>query len=174
MNRPSIRRPRRWWLPTAAIIAAAAIATIVLATHRSPATRTLPPPRARQYSAYTACLLTGPNGLADPTVSPIWAGMQEASTSTHAQISYLAVTGPQTAGNAYPYATALLQRRCNAIIATGTAPTAAITQLAPGNSATKFATIGGPATTGITTIPAQPTANMRSTIAQLVTTWATQ
>jgi basic membrane lipoprotein Med (substrate-binding protein (PBP1-ABC) superfamily) len=84
-----------------------------------------PPPRARQYLAFTACLLTGPQGIQAADAAPVWAGMQQASLATRAKVQYLSVTDPQTTENASAFLASLTQSRCNLVFATGDKPTAA-------------------------------------------------
>jgi len=86
----------------------------------------LPPARARVYESVDACLLTGPQGLADPDASQVWAGMQDASKANSARVSYLAVTGPATAAQAAPFAGTLLVRGCKVVVASGTPERAAV------------------------------------------------
>ena len=91
----------------------------------SPGGRVLPPARARVYESVDACLLTGPQGLADPVASQVWAGMQDASLKTHAEVSYLAVSGPATKANALPFLGSLLVEHCAVVVASGSAEQAA-------------------------------------------------
>ncbi|HEY4867303.1 MAG TPA: hypothetical protein VIK45_17525, partial [Candidatus Dormibacteraeota bacterium] len=51
-----------------------------------------PPARARQYLSFTACLLTDSRGLAGAQASAAWAGLEQASASTRAQVQYLSVS----------------------------------------------------------------------------------
>ena len=88
----------------------------------SPAT---PQPRARQYLDYTACLLTGAQGIAEPDAAPVWAGMQQASLATHAKVQYLPVTDPPTIENASAFLAGLAQGNCDLVFAAGAKPTAA-------------------------------------------------
>src|SRR5574340_860169 len=88
--------------------------------------RHMPPARARVYTAFSTCLLTGPRGLADGQVAPVWAGMEEASLATRAKVSYLPVAGPATVGAATPYLGSLVAQHCDVIIAVGAPETAAV------------------------------------------------
>jgi len=83
-------------------------------------------PRARQYTAATACLLTPAAGITDKAAVPVWDGMQKASLATHGKVRYLAVTGDQTPANAATYLATLAIGGCNLILATGQAPAAAV------------------------------------------------
>jgi len=106
------RRYRLWlWAATAVVVVVAAgFTTWTLWPHS-------PTPRARQYLNVTACLLTGPSGVAPGTsAAPVWTAMQSASVATHVMVSYLPDTGSADAG---PMLNALVQRRCGVIIATG-------------------------------------------------------
>jgi hypothetical protein len=87
--------------------------------------RALPPARARVYENVDACLLTGPQGLADPSSAQAWAGLEDVSRATSARVSYLAVTGPATEAAAVPFAGSLLVRGCKVVVASGPAERAA-------------------------------------------------
>jgi hypothetical protein len=156
----------RWWLTGAGVITLAVILIVVL--WPTP-TRTLPPTRARQYLAFDACLLTGPQGLADPAVAPVWAGMQDASLATHAKVSYLAVTGPQTPGNAQPYANTLLQRQCSLVIGVGQSQVDAVEAVARTHPTTKFAVeTDSPTSTNITALTASTPTTLRAATAAVI------
>jgi hypothetical protein len=101
------------------------------------------PPRARQYLDFTACLLTGPQGVQDPQATPVWAGMQQASLATHAKIQYIAVTGAQTSQNATAYLASLAQSHCRIVFTSGEAPAAAATQQAGAYPSVTFYVLGG-------------------------------
>lgn len=95
--------------------------------------------------------------------------MQDASTATRAKVSYLAVTGPETTGNAVPYVNTLLQRQCSLVIAVGQPQVAALEQVAPNHPDIHFAALGNQfATTNITTVPSTPAGAARSSIATLI------
>jgi hypothetical protein len=83
-----------------AVVVAAAVAAIVWVL---PGGQTQPPARARVCSAFSACLLTDAHGLAGAPAKEAWAGMERASLATHARVSFLAVAGAATRGNAVPY-----------------------------------------------------------------------
>ena len=95
--------------------------------------------RSRQYGDARACMLTGAGGVSDPVAAAAWAGMQGASSSTRAMISYLSVPAPATRASAQPYVASLVQRQCGVIVAVGQAQTAA---------AWSAATASGGGTTG--------------------------
>lgn len=81
-----------------------------------------PASRARQYSNHVACLLTDETGITGKAATPVWAGMQQASTSTHMQVTFLAMQGPATLQSAQAYLNTLALRGCNIIITSGTLP----------------------------------------------------
>lgn len=85
-----------------------------------------PKPRAREYRDVTACLLTDERGLAGEQAQAVWAGMQKVSLAHLVKVQYLAVTGPQTAANARTYFNSLGLQRCEAIVAVGEIPVAAV------------------------------------------------
>ncbi|MCM2418126.1 BMP family ABC transporter substrate-binding protein [Streptomyces sp. RKAG293] len=138
------RMPQRWVLVSSGAVAVAVAVTAVLIASLSGGAgdRQLPPSRAREYSAQQACLLTPAQGLADAAVKPVWAGMQGASATTKAQVSYLAVAGEQTAANAAPYLAALAARHCNVVLTVGAAPAGAVTVDAARFPATRFLVVG--------------------------------
>lgn len=108
------------------LAAAAALTVVVVLAVGSPAPKPaniVPISRAQTYTAYSACLLTGSSGLTDPVAEATWAGMQAASDTTHAQVSYLPMQGAATAGNAGVYINTLALRGCSIVIAAGTLPT---------------------------------------------------
>jgi len=87
--------------------------------------------RVRQYDVGTrACLLTGATGVSEPVAAAAWAGLEGASSSTRAVVSYLPVPGPATRASAQPYLTSLVQRQCGVIVAVGPAQVAAASSAA--------------------------------------------
>jgi basic membrane lipoprotein Med (substrate-binding protein (PBP1-ABC) superfamily) len=137
------RVPPRWVLVSAgAAVAFAAATLIVWSSSGGGADRRIPPTRARVYSQQQACLLTSARGLADAAVSPVWAGMQEASAKTKAQVSYLAVAGEQSAANAAPYLASLAANHCDVVLTVGSAPAGAVVLDGPRFPHTRFLVIG--------------------------------
>ena len=160
-----------WWAAAAVALAtfgAVAVAVVLLVSgggSGSPATR------ARVYSSFQACLVTGARGIADPQAAPVWAGMEDASLRTRAMVSYLAVTGPSTEGNALSFVNSLVLRHCDVIVASGTAQLAAALADAHRFTAIRFVLAGsgvdGPAAgANVTVVPAGAAA--RSAIASVV------
>lgn len=98
--------------------------------------------RARVYSSYQACLLTGGSGITSGPAAQAWAGMEDASAQTRAKVSYLAVSGPATAGNAGTFLGSLLVRKCGVIVAAGSAEQAAVLTEAPKFPAVRFVLAG--------------------------------
>jgi len=133
---------RRFWWIGALVVGAAVVAVAVAVTLRPTGGRQLPPARARQYRAFSACLLTGAGGLADVRAATVWSGMQDASSATLAKVSYLAAVGPETVPNALPFAESLIQQRCDVVVAVGTAETAAIVQEASKHLDVRFVVVG--------------------------------
>jgi basic membrane lipoprotein Med (substrate-binding protein (PBP1-ABC) superfamily) len=129
-----------------------------------------PAPRARSYLAFTACLLTNPQGLASPQAAAAWAGLENASATTRAKVQYLAVPpGTTTAASARPYLASLLLRKCSVVVATGPAQVAAVDADARQFGSVKFAVAGGHASAAnVTAMPASPGA-VRSAVTALVT-----
>ena len=131
---------RRWWVW--AIAAALVVGGLVtwLAWPSEP-----PPPRARPYLEFTACLLTDEKGLAGAQAAPVWAGMQEASLATHAKVQYQQVMGEATVANAQPYLAGLLQRQCAVVFAVGPAQVGAVAAQASKYPGVRFVVVGGSA-----------------------------
>jgi basic membrane lipoprotein Med (substrate-binding protein (PBP1-ABC) superfamily) len=170
--RPLARHPRLAVGTT--LIAAAAIGAGVLASSTTP--RTTPRPytpvrRARTYSAYTACLLTGPNGITEAASAPVWAGMESASDATHAQVSYLALQGPQTSSNAADYINALAMRGCTLILTSGTTAGQGAANRAAALPRIDFITVGAPAgkAANVTAVTATAPSVITRTVSALVT-----
>jgi len=84
------------------------------------------PTRARVYANMDACLLTGPGGVADPAVAPVWAGMEEVSATGQVRTSYLAVSAPATAASVQSHLGSLLVSKCDLIVAVGAPERAAV------------------------------------------------
>lgn len=159
------KRPR-WWLAAAGV---AAVAGLGLGLWFGTRGRYIPPARARLYSASSACLLTGPRGLADRQVAPVWAGMEDASLVTRTKVSYLAVAGPGTLGDAMPYLGSLVVRHCDVIIAVGQPQTAAVNADSSRFPATRFVAVGsGAPRRNVTVVPAGSSGMVRSRVAGLV------
>ncbi|MFF3143559.1 hypothetical protein ACFVRU_17945 [Streptomyces sp. NPDC057927] len=115
-----------------AVIVAVAVAVTGYFLSRTDTKRQVPDTRARPYKDVDACLLTGKDGItAGTTAAEVWQGMQDASLKTHARVSYVPVTGDQSAANARPYLNGLLQRSCDVVVATGKPEVTAATQTAP-------------------------------------------
>ncbi|MGE5133612.1 MAG: BMP family ABC transporter substrate-binding protein [Gemmatimonadota bacterium] len=130
------RRGRVLALTGAAVLVAACVALAVV--------RSLPPaPRARQYLAFTACLLTDAHGLNGQPAATVWAGMEDASLATHAKAEYLPVMTGGTAADAAPFLASLAARQCKVIIGAGPAPSAAVAAGARRYPAIRFAVVGG-------------------------------
>lgn len=157
----------RWFLAVAAVVAAGC--TVAGCGSPSPAGD----PRARAYTNYRACLLTGAAGIAGPVAAPAWAGLQSASLATHAKVSYLAVSGPQTEANATTYVATLVVQQCDVIIGAGAAEQAAVIADAGRFRSARFAVVGtsaGPvagASSSVAVVAGDPAA-VKSGVAGLV------
>jgi hypothetical protein len=125
---------RRWLaavvsMAVAVTVAVAATVAVVTGSAPWPFRSSRPPagagPQARHYLDATACLLTGPGGIAPGTPgAPVWKAMQAASLATHVMVSYLPDTGPSDAA---VLLSTLADRRCGVIITAGTASAKVIT-----------------------------------------------
>ncbi|MFE4861848.1 BMP family ABC transporter substrate-binding protein [Streptomyces sp. NPDC056670] len=118
---------RRWVLGGGAGFIAATVAVIAMVTSGGSTDARIPPTRARAYTEQQACLLTPETGIAESTASQVWGGLQDASAKTRAKVSYLAVAGDQSAGNAAPYLATLAARKCTVVLTVGAAPEGAVT-----------------------------------------------
>ncbi len=124
-------------------------------------------PQVRQYLTFTACLLTGPGGVADGPAATAWAGMEQASLRTRAQVQYLPVMPGTTAGAAAPVLASLIVRHCGLVIAAGAAQVAAVEQDAPRYRSVRFAVLGkGAAGPNVAVVPAGM--GMRASVVGLV------
>lgn len=169
--------PVRWWsarsrrdrvlVGSAGVLVVALGVTVVVALASGPA------PRARQYLAFTACLLTDGRGVAGAPAASAWAGMQDASLATHAKVQYLPVTAGSTEGAAAPVLASLVARQCK-VVAAGPPQVAAVMAEARHYPSVRFAVVGGPAAgagqrlvghSNVTVV----TGAVRSTVAGLVT-----
>jgi basic membrane lipoprotein Med (substrate-binding protein (PBP1-ABC) superfamily) len=99
--------------------------------------------RARQYTAFDACLLTDAHGVVGADAAAVWAGMEDASLATHAKVSWAQVYGPATVANAVPYVNTLVQGRCDLVLAVGPEQTAAVEQVAQTAPHVRFVVVGG-------------------------------
>lgn len=127
--------------------------------------------RVRQYTSVRACMLTGADGVTDSEAGAAWAGMQGASSSSRAMVSYLPVPQPGGKAAAVPYLASLVQRQCAVIVAVGQAQAAAATSEAARYRDVRFIVIArgrvgaaGRATSGVIRISAGPAAQVRSAV----------
>ncbi len=126
---------RRWWTIGAAVVIVA-LATWLL--WPSP-----PEPRAREYSEYTACLVTDEHGIAGPEAAAIWSGIEKAALRARVQAEYVAVSGEQTATNALTYLNGMAQGHCDLIFAAGPTQREAVRQGAHRFPGVRFYVVGG-------------------------------
>lgn len=121
--------------------------------------------RVRQYTNVRACMLTGPDGVSNLVAAAAWAGMQSASMSSRAMVSYLPVPAPATRAAAVPYLASLVQRQCTVIVAVGRAQVAAATSQAARYSHVHFIVITqGPASSGVVRVPSAPSAQVHAAV----------
>jgi hypothetical protein len=127
-------------------------------------------PQARQYTEFTACLLTDDRGIAGPQAAPVWAGLQDASVATHAQAEFLPIEGEQTAENASLTLGTLVRWRCNLVFAVGNLPTAAVQSGAGRLPGIRFFVVGGSGNGGnITYLHGDARVSVRDAFAAAVT-----
>jgi len=96
----------------------------------------------RQYLAFTACLLTDDQGVAGPAAAPVWAGMQDASLATRAKVQFLPAVAASTPDAVAPYLASLLQRRCDLVLAVGSAEVGAASAGAKSHPSVRFVLVG--------------------------------
>jgi hypothetical protein len=126
-------------------------------------------PRSRQYSEYTACLLTDTQGPQGPDASPIWTGMQSASLKTHTQVQFQQVTDPLTLDNAKATLASMTQGRCNLVFAAGDKPVAAVRADSPKYPNVHFYLLGGGADAGNLTHLPVSTGAVSAAVADTIT-----
>lgn len=157
----------RWLFAAVALIVLGGVVWVVVLVTRSPAP---PPPRARRYLEFTACLLTDERGITGPEAKPVWAGMQDASLATRAKVQYLAVSGPQTVDNAVPYANSLAQGHCSLVFAAGAVPGNAVSKAAPRFPGTRFVVVGdAPTATNVVAVSTAAPETVRPAVTRIVT-----
>ena len=167
----SERLRRFWWV--AALLAAVGIGLglWLSLSQSSDSGQALPPPRARVYTSFDACLLTDSAGISGSTAAPVWAGMQAASAKTSRKVSYLAVAGPDTEANAVAFVNTLVQRKCDLVLAVGGSEVAAVEARAKAFPAARFVVVGSPVagtTANLTVVPTGGAAQVQSAVAQAV------
>lgn len=128
-----------------------------------------PPPRARQYLTFKACLLTDSQGITGKQAAPVWAGMQHASLKTQARVQYLSVFGASTVPNALPYVASLVQRHCDLVMAAGDVPVAAAVAGAARFPKARFVVIGGQGAGGNVTVVNSPPMGVPAAVAAVIT-----
>lgn len=167
----SERLRRFWWV--AALLAAVGIGLglWLSLSQTSDSAHTLPPPRARVYGSFNACLLTDSAGVSGPTAAPVWAGMQAASVKTSRKVSYLAVSGPDTEPNAVAFVNTLVQRKCDLVLAVGDSEVAAVAAQAKAFPAQRFVVVGSAAAgANLTVVPAGAAQAVQTAVTQAVET----
>jgi basic membrane lipoprotein Med (substrate-binding protein (PBP1-ABC) superfamily) len=78
--------------------------------------------------------------------------MQSASIRTRAKVSYLAVYGGDSRANAVPFVNALVQRKCDLVVAVGASEVAAVLQRAAAYPGVRFAVVGAGSGQNVTVI----------------------
>jgi basic membrane lipoprotein Med (substrate-binding protein (PBP1-ABC) superfamily) len=158
---------RFWWVGAVAVALAIVLAASLWP--RPTSVRALPPTRERVYANWRACLVTGPQGLADPAVAPAWAGMQDASAQTTVQLTYLAADGDGSAGAAEPYVATLASGNCGILLAVGSAQTQAVASLAPRFPKIRFVDVGtGTVAGNVAVIPSGSSTSVSAAVATAV------
>lgn len=160
---------RFWWVAAALVAVGAGLGVWLSLSGNSDSAQTLPPPRARAYSSFDACLLTDSDGVSGAQAAPVWAGMQAASLKTLRKVSYLSVSGPDTEANAVAFVNTLVQRKCDLVLAVGDAQVAAVEAQAKAYPAAHFVVVGsGAAAANLTVVPALGAQQVQSAVTQAV------
>lgn len=159
-----------WWVAASAVVAGVVGGAAWLVW---PSGRPVYDPlaRTRQYVAFTACLLTGPAGLADPQARAVWSGMEAASSATSAQVSYLSVPVGEadTVGVATALANTLVQQRCDVIVAVGASEVASVQAVAAQHAGVRFVLVGGGRPAGnVVVVPRVGVSSVSSRVARMV------
>lgn len=126
-----------------------------------------PDTRAREYRDFDACLLTGEDGIARGTVAAtVWEGMQQASGETRARVTYVPVTGEQSAANARPFVNGLVQRKCDVVLAVGTSQVRAAEAAAAQHPSVPFVVVaeGEPVRDNVTVV--RPGEGLKNAVAK--------
>ena len=169
----AVKRHPRALIATAAATCAVGIVVAAFATRSSPAARPAiytPPTRARVYIPFTACLLTGPGGIGEAASAPVWSGMETASGTTRAQVTYTAMQGPQTVANVTAYINSLALRGCSLILTSGQLTGSGVNASADTLPRNHFVTVNAPATkaTNVASVLATKPAEISDDVAALV------
>lgn len=158
-------RRRVWWGAAAGGAVLAGAAAWALWPQDAPEKL---PVRAREYTDVRICLLADREGVTGAAAAPVWAGMQDASARTHAQVSSLKVTGEESVGRAQIVANTLVQQKCSTVLAAGETESAALRAIAPANAGVRFVVVGTGASAGNLTV-LDPAANLREEVDGLLT-----
>ncbi len=161
---------RRWWWAGAGAFVLALAGTLTAVLWPSSASVYDPPARARQYLAFSACLLTGPAGLSDASARAVWSGMQEASSATRGKVTYLAAVGAaETVGAVTPFANSLVQQHCGLVLAVGAVEVQTTQSVAAVNMGVDFVLVGGGAVArNVAVVPAGAAAQVSARVASVV------
>ncbi|GIJ44112.1 hypothetical protein Val02_09980 [Virgisporangium aliadipatigenens] len=152
-------------MSAAVVLVVAALVAWIRWPHDEPA----PPPRAREYLDFTACLLTDAAGVLGADAAPVWAGMQAASAQTRARVQYLAATGATTADDAVPFLNSLAQGGCGVVIGTGTLAVQAIEKGAARFPSVRFVVVGMPLVApNVTVVTASPDSPVDEAVRKVV------
>lgn len=157
---------RKWMVAAAGAVVVGVVALVVW--WPSGGDDGLPPARSRVYADFSACLLTGGQGLASPGAAPVWAGLQDASGDTGVKVSYLAAAGPATEANYLPYLNSLVQRRCEVVVTAGEPGVTVAAAQAPAHPAIRFVTVGGSAPAPANVSPVRVSEHVRDDVAGVV------
>jgi basic membrane lipoprotein Med (substrate-binding protein (PBP1-ABC) superfamily) len=147
------------------VVVAGSVAGLLVATASRPGAS--PPARARQFLAFTACLLTNSRGVAGSPAAQVWAGMQDASLATHAKVEYLPAYA-RTAAAAQPYLTSLIQRSCGVVLAVGAPQVSAVTANAGRYPSVQFVAISGASSSRDVTMVNPAAGQIPATVSRLI------
>ena len=137
-------------LVRAAAAAVAAAVLLVVGWMLWPRPAAVPAPTTRQYLDTSACLLTGPDGVAPGTPgAPVWQAIESASLASRVMVSYLPVARP---ADASAMLNTLVERRCGVIVVTG-ASRAQVASAAKANPGRQFILVASSAVAGPVAVP---------------------
>jgi len=157
---------RYWWISAAVAAAVIILAVAVLWPSRPSVALSDPPTAQRSFASWRACLVTGPDGLADSAVGPAWSGLQDASAKTSVQVTYLAATNDATAGGAATYVASLAGANCGIVVAVGAAQTAGVALVAAKFPQQRFVDVGsGTSATNVRVLSGLSSAQVRAAVA---------
>lgn len=157
---------RRWWSAGVGVLV---VAALVWGLWPASARRYVPDPRARQFSSFSVCVLTGSGGIGGGEAAAVWAGVQDAAKATSVRGSYLTVPPPDTEASATLYVNTLASRNCSLVVATGPSEVLATGARAAVFGSQRFVVVGSGSFPGnVTVVPSGSAQAVRSSVASVI------